>query len=56
MLVEQLQGHDMRADLPAGDALARDMAVLHREIRATAERMPDHVGHIARYCPMATAA
>ena len=50
------QGHDMRADAPAADALARDMAVLHDEIRATAERMPDHVGHIARYCPMATAA
>jgi tryptophan halogenase len=50
------QGHDMRADAPATDALARDMAVLHDEIRATADRMPDHVSHIARYCPMATAA
>jgi len=50
------QGHDMRADGPPADALLRDMAVLHREIRATAERMPDHVGHIARYCPMADAA
>ena len=26
---------------------------LRAEIRATAERMPDHVGHISRYCPMA---
>src|SRR3954469_1738677 len=50
------QGHDMRADGPAIDALARDMALLHAEIRATAERIPDHAGHLARYCPMATAA
>ena len=46
----------MRADAMPAEALLRDMAALHREIRATAERMPDHVGHIARYCPMADAA
>jgi len=50
------EGHDMRADGPPTDALARDMALLHKEIRATAERMPDHAGHLARYCPMAAAA
>jgi tryptophan halogenase len=47
------EGHDMRADAPPIDALARAMESLRAEIRATAERMPDHVGHIARYCPMA---
>jgi tryptophan halogenase len=49
-------GHDMRADAAPKEMLLGDMAALHREIRATAERMPDHVGHIARYCPMAAAA
>ena len=47
------QGHDMRAEAPPADALAREMAALHHEIKATAEAMPDHVGHISRYCPMA---
>jgi tryptophan halogenase len=50
------QGHDMRADAPPLDALAQGMEALRAEIRAVAERMPDHVGHIARYCPMANAA
>ncbi|MDB5692417.1 MAG: tryptophan 7-halogenase [Alphaproteobacteria bacterium] len=47
------EGHDMRADAPSAEALGRAMESLRAEIRATAERVPDHVGHIARYCPMA---
>jgi tryptophan halogenase len=47
------EGHDMRADAPPAEALARAMETLRQEIRAGAERMPDHVGHISRYCPMA---
>jgi tryptophan halogenase len=47
------EGHDMRADAPPEDAVARAMEALRAEIRATAELMPDHVGHIIRYCPMA---
>jgi tryptophan 7-halogenase len=49
-------GHDMRADLPPIDALAGEVEALRAEILATAGRMPDHVGHIERYCPMASAA
>jgi tryptophan halogenase len=47
------EGHDMRADAPPLEALGRAMEALRREIRETAELMPDHVGHISRYCPMA---
>jgi len=50
------QGHDPRADVPPVDQLARGINALHGEIRAVVERMPDHVAHIARYCPMAEAA
>jgi len=46
-------GHDMRADAPADDALLRAMETFRREVRATAEAMPDHRGHIQSYCPMA---
>ena len=36
---------------------SRGMAMLHgRDQGDGRERMPDHVAHIARYCPMATAA
>ncbi|HEX5183923.1 MAG TPA: tryptophan halogenase family protein [Allosphingosinicella sp.] len=47
------EGHDLRADAPPAAAVERAMEALRAEIRAGAERMPDHVGHIARYCPMA---
>src|SRR5947209_4536790 len=47
------EGHDMRTEPPAAAALMRGMDALLTEIRAAAERMPDHVGTIAQYCPMA---
>jgi tryptophan halogenase len=47
------QGHDMRADVPPRDALARGMETLHGQIRAIADRMPDHATMLSRYCPMA---
>jgi len=47
------EGHDMRADPAPAEPLARAMEQLRAEIRATAMRMPDHIGHIAQYCPMA---
>jgi tryptophan halogenase len=50
------EGHDIRADLPPVDAVARSMASLRQEIRRTGERMPDHRGYIERYCPMVEAA
>jgi hypothetical protein len=43
----------MRADLPSHDALAAGMGELRTEIRQVVEAMPDHLGMIARYCPMA---
>ncbi|MDB5672417.1 MAG: tryptophan halogenase [Alphaproteobacteria bacterium] len=49
-------GHDRRAEGQPAEALFRHIESLRAEIRATAERMPDHVRHIADYCPMATAA
>ena len=47
------EGHDMRADVPPADALARGMEALRNEIADKAARMPDHVGMITSYCPMA---
>ena len=47
------EGHDMRADAPPADALLKAMATFRAEVRATAEAMPDHLGRIASYCPMA---
>jgi tryptophan halogenase len=47
------EGHDMRADAPPAEAVARAMETLRGEIRAAAEQMSDHVGYISRYCPMA---
>ena len=47
------EGHDMRADLPRPDSLARGMEDLRAEIDRTVQAMPDHLGMIARYCPMA---
>ena len=46
-------GHDLRADMPAPDALARGMETLRGQIQAVAERMPDHSAMLSRYCPMA---
>jgi tryptophan 7-halogenase len=50
------QGHDIRADLPSRAALTQGMEALRSEMRATAERMPDHRAHVETYCPMAKAA
>jgi tryptophan halogenase len=50
------EGHDMRADLPPLDALARSAEGLRADIAAKASRMPDHRSHIEAYCPMAAAA
>ena len=50
------EGHDMRADAPATESLIQGVEALRQQIYTTAQRMPDHVGHIARYCPMKTAA
>jgi len=50
------QGHDMRADLPSTDVLARRMEALRLEIRAKAAALPDHRSYIERYCPMEEAA
>jgi tryptophan halogenase len=47
------EGHDPRADVPPVEALERGAEALRAEIRDAAMRMPDHLGHIARYCPMA---
>jgi tryptophan halogenase len=49
-------GYDMRADLPPADVVARGIERLRSEIRAKAERMPDHRAYIENYCPMADAA
>ena len=50
------EGHDLRADLPAADLLARRMAALRAEVQAKAAAMPDHRSYIERYCPMNVAA
>jgi len=50
------EGHDPRADLPPLPALMQNIQGLRAQIRASAERMPDHRSHIERYCPMMDAA
>jgi tryptophan halogenase len=47
------EGHDMRADGPPAEALLRAMETFRAEVRGVAETLPDHLGHISRYCPMA---
>ena len=47
------RGHDLRAEMPSADALARGMEILRNQIKATAEAMPDHAAMLSRYCPMA---
>jgi tryptophan 7-halogenase len=47
------RGHDLRAEMPSADALARGMETLRNQIKATAEAMPDHAAMLSRYCPMA---
>lgn len=47
------EGHDMRADSPPLDAIGRAMDKIYRDVRSAAERMPDHLSMISRYCPMA---
>ena len=48
------QGHDLRADAPSREALERGAGALHDQIRAAAERMPDHAAMLSRYCPMSS--
>jgi len=43
----------MRADLPRPESLAGGMEQLRNEILQSVQGMPDHLGMIARYCPMA---
>jgi tryptophan 7-halogenase len=50
------EGHDMRAEAPPMDSLARGMESLRADIADTASRMPDHVRRIESYCPMRPAA
>jgi tryptophan halogenase len=47
------EGHDIRVDAPPLDALERGAETLRSEIFAAAARKPEHLAHIARYCPMA---
>jgi tryptophan 7-halogenase len=49
-------GHDPRVDTMPADRLAQALARLQTEIQGAASRMPDHVGYLDRYCPMANAA
>ena len=50
------EGHDFRADAPSAQSVARGMEVLRAEIRDTVGRMPAHLDHLNRYCPMAETA
>jgi tryptophan halogenase len=50
------EGYDPRAELPPLEQVARQAETVRARIRAAAEAMPDHVAHIAAYCPMAEAA
>ena len=50
------EGHDIRADLPPLDVLARSAETLRADISAKAALMSDHRSHIEAYCPMAVAA
>ncbi|MCH8615428.1 tryptophan 7-halogenase [Sphingomonas sp. SM33] len=47
------EDHDLRADLPNPDALQKGMESFKGEVIIAAESMPDHLGMIAQYCPMA---
>jgi tryptophan halogenase len=47
------EGHDIRADLPPGDAVMRGLEALRSEIRTASAQMPDHRAYIESYCPMA---
>jgi tryptophan halogenase len=47
------QGHDLRADAPRAEALARGMETLRGQMEAIVGRMPDHAEMLSRYCPMA---
>ncbi len=49
-------GFDPRADGPSADSLMAGLARMQAEIRAAIDAMPDHVAHLARYCPMPAAA
>jgi tryptophan halogenase len=50
------EGFDPRtASIPLDD-LVRSTQELRERIRREALAMPDHVGHIQRYCPMKSAA
>jgi tryptophan 7-halogenase len=46
-------GHDMRVNGPKLDALEAGIEKLRLEVLHAAQGMPDHLGMIRRYCPMA---
>ncbi len=46
------EGHDMRAEGPPLDQLARAMESVQAEIRAAVAAMPQHRDYLERYCPM----
>jgi len=50
------EGHDLRADVPQLDAIARGMEAVRSDIGAATQRMPDHRSYIESYCPMVEAA
>jgi tryptophan halogenase len=50
------EGFDPRAAVPPAAAVQQRMDALRAQIHAAAAAMPDHRTHIARYCPMKSAA
>ena len=49
-------GHDLRADAPALDAVRRGIETLAGEIVEQVGRMPSHAAYVARHCAMSEAA
>lgn len=47
------EGRDMRVDQVEANRLQDGMERFREEVLGAARRMPDHLGMIARYCPMA---
>jgi tryptophan halogenase len=50
------EGHDLRADGPPLDQLARGMEKVKADIQAAIAPMPGHRDYLERYCPMAEVA
>jgi tryptophan halogenase len=47
------EGHDLRAEGPPLDQLARELETVQSDIRAAVAAMPAHREYLERYCPMA---